>query len=207
MKKAMALLALAVMLFSVGCGQNDITQTNTKTSEVLADAAESAEVTLPSTPIPAATPTIDMRVSNGWIEFTSDGKTWKQLISLEELKGPQGEQGEPGADGKDGEDGAQGIPGEKGETGAQGEKGDTGAQGEKGDKGDTGTQGEKGEKGDTGAQGEKGDSILIAPTIRPIPSPTPRPIPSPTPSPTLAPTLEPEPIVVPPSPPAADLAP
>lgn len=180
MKKAMALLALAVMLFSVGCGQNDITQTNTKTSEVLADAAESAEVTLPSTPIPAATPTIDMRVSNGWIEFTSDGKTWKQLISLEELKGPQGEQGEPGADGKDGEDGAQGIPGEKGETGAQGEKGDTGAQGE------------KGEKGDTGAQGEKGDSILIAPTIRPIPSPTPSPAPVPTLAPTEAPipTLE-----------------
>lgn len=180
MKKAMALLALAVMLFSVGCGQNDITQTNTKTSEVLADASESVGATLPSTPIPAATPTIDMRVSNGWIEFTSDGETWKQLISLEELKGPQGEQGEPGADGKDGEDGAQGIPGEKGDTGAKGEKGETGAQGE------------KGEKGDTGAQGEKGDSILIAPTIRPIPSPTPSPAPVPTLAPTEAPipTLE-----------------
>lgn len=33
------------------------------------------------------TPAIEMRVSEGWIEYTSDGQTWTQLVALDELKG------------------------------------------------------------------------------------------------------------------------
>ena len=60
---------------------------------------------------------------------------WKDLISIEAIKGPQGEKGEPG---------------EKGEKGERGEIGDRGPQGPKGDKG------ERGDIGPRGPQGERG---------------------------------------------------
>ena len=86
--------------------------------------------------------TIDMRVSGGYIQYSSDGATWENLIAVEDLKG---------------EAGPQGIPGEKGEAGPQGPRGETGAQGEKGVKGDAGPQGERGPQGIPGAQGIPGE--------------------------------------------------
>ena len=85
--------------------------------------------------------TIEMRVSGGYIQYSSDGATWENLIAVEDLKG---------------EAGPQGIPGEKGEAGPQGPRGETGPQGEKGLKGDTGPQGIPGEKGADGAAGKDG---------------------------------------------------
>ena len=109
--------------------------------------------------------TIDMRVSGGYIQYSSDGVSWENLIAVSELKGEAGPQGIPGADGAQGpkgDPGPQGIPGEKGEAGPQGPRGETGPQGERGLKGDAGPQGVPGEKGadgakgDTGPQGERG---------------------------------------------------
>ena len=110
--------------------------------------------------------TIDMRVSGGYIQYSTDGgETWENLIAVSDLKGEAGPQGIPGADGAQGpkgDPGPQGIPGEKGEAGPQGPRGETGPQGERGLKGDAGPQGVPGEKGadgakgDTGPQGERG---------------------------------------------------
>lgn len=109
--------------------------------------------------------TIDMRVADGYIQYSNDGVTWENLIAVSELKGEAGPQGIPGADGAQGpkgDPGPQGIPGEKGEAGPQGPRGETGPQGERGLKGDAGPQGVPGEKGadgakgDTGPQGERG---------------------------------------------------
>ncbi|MGL5718770.1 MAG: hypothetical protein ACRCX2_37550, partial [Paraclostridium sp.] len=61
---------------------------------------------------------------------------WQYLISLEQIRGLQGEKGEKG---------------DKGLKGDMGEKGDKGDTGLKGDKGDTGSQGIQGHTGDTGA--------------------------------------------------------
>lgn len=53
---------------------------------------------------------IYMRVADGIIEYSGDGENWKELIAVDELKGPKGEKGEkgdkgdPGKDGKDGSD-------------------------------------------------------------------------------------------------------
>jgi len=51
---------------------------------------------------------IDFRVDDGYIQWTSDGKTWKELIDLETLKGDKGEQGIQGIQGP------QGVPGKDG---------------------------------------------------------------------------------------------
>lgn len=98
--------------------------------------------------------TIEMRVSGGYIQYSSDGATWENLIAVEDLKG---------------EAGPQGIPGEKGEAGPQGPRGETGPQGEKGLKGDTGPQGIPGEKGADGAAGKDGsDGYSPEATVTPI---------------------------------------
>ena len=107
--------------------------------------------------------TIDMRVSGGYIQYSSDGVSWEDLIALAELKGADGRDG---AKGDKGEPGAQGIPGERGEPGTRGEQGPVGPQGKtgaqglqgpKGDKGDPGVQGPRGEQGPAGERGPKGE--------------------------------------------------
>lgn len=55
--------------------------------------------------------TVEMRVDGGYIQYSTDGVTWKNLIavaSLEGKPGKDGEPGEPGAPGKDGEPGKDG---------------------------------------------------------------------------------------------------
>lgn len=43
-----------------------------------------------------------MRVEGGYIQFSSDGKTWENVIALADLKGAPGSPGSPGSPGKDG---------------------------------------------------------------------------------------------------------
>ncbi len=91
---------------------------------------------------------IELRVADGYIQWHYVGETeWKNLVSLDTLKGEKGDTGATGAAGPQGE---KGDKGDTGATGAQGEKG------EKGDTGATGAQGPKGDKGDTGAAGADG---------------------------------------------------
>lgn len=113
-----------------------------------------------SAPVQQA-PAIEMRVSEGWIEYTSDGQTWIQLVALDELKGQ---------DGQDGQDGSSGQNSQSTDTTTsdvtviQGEKGD------KGKPGAAGPAGAQGEKGDTGAQGPAGETIVITPQPTNTPS-------------------------------------
>ena len=41
---------------------------------------------------------MDFRVQDGYVQYTTDGKEWQNLISTEDLKGEQGLQGTPGDD-------------------------------------------------------------------------------------------------------------
>ena len=105
---------------------------------------------------------IEMRVSDGWIEYTNDGQTWTQLVALDELKG------EDGQDGVDGENSPSAAGSSSSDVQVvQGEKGD---KGDKGDPGAAGPTGAQGEKGDTGAQGPAGETIVIAPQPTNTPS-------------------------------------
>lgn len=53
---------------------------------------------------------IDMRVSGGYIQYTTDGgKTWDNLIAVADLKGDPGKDGTDGAPGKDGAPGQDGY--------------------------------------------------------------------------------------------------
>lgn len=99
--------------------------------------------------------TIDMRVSGGYIQYSSDGVTWENLIAVSDLKGEAGPQGIPGADG------AQGPKGDPGPQGVPGEKGADGAKGETGPQGERGPQGPKGDKGDPGQKGETGSGFVV----------------------------------------------
>lgn len=102
---------------------------------------------------------IEMRVSDGWIEYTNDGQTWTQLVALDELKG------EDGQDGTDGENSPSAAGSSSSDVQVvQGEKGD------KGDPGAAGPAGAQGEKGDTGVQGPAGETIVIAPQPTNTPS-------------------------------------
>lgn len=105
---------------------------------------------------------IEMRVSDGWIEYTNDGQTWTQLVALDELKG---EDGQDGADGENSPSAA--VSSSSDVQVVQGEKGD---KGDKGDPGAAGPAGAQGEKGDTGAQGPAGETIVIAPQPTNTPS-------------------------------------
>ena len=105
---------------------------------------------------------IEMRVSDGWIEYTNDGQTWTQLVALDELKG------EDGQDAADGENSPSAAGSSSSDVQVvQGEKGD---KGDKGDPGAAGPTGAQGEKGDTGAQGPAGETIVIAPQPTNTPS-------------------------------------
>lgn len=52
-----------------------------------------------------------MRVSGGYIQYSTDNATWKNVIAVADLKGDKGDKGDPGQDGEDGQDGANGKDG------------------------------------------------------------------------------------------------
>lgn len=71
--------------------------------------------------------TIDMRVANGYIQYSNDGgATWENLIAIADLKGTDGKDGTDGADGAPGKDGADGAPGKDGSPGKDGAPGKDG---------------------------------------------------------------------------------
>lgn len=104
--------------------------------------------------------TIDMRVADGYIQYSNDGgATWENLIAIADLKGADGKDGTNGTDGAPGKDGADGAPGKDGVTPTIGENGnwylgdeDTG----KPARGATGPQGAPGPAGPDGAPGKDG---------------------------------------------------
>lgn len=61
---------------------------------------------------PGGAGTIDMRVADGYIQYSNDdGATWENLIAVDDLKGADGKDGTNGTDGKDGAPGAAGKDG------------------------------------------------------------------------------------------------
>lgn len=101
--------------------------------------------------------TIDMRVADGYIQYSNDGgATWENLIVLADLKGEKGENGETGATGPQGEPGERGP---RGETGPQGPQGETGPQGQTGPVGPDGAPGKDGSPGKDGAPGADGTTF------------------------------------------------
>lgn len=90
-----------------------------------------------------------LRVADGYIQYSTDGETWTNLIAVAELKGETGARG------------PQGETGPKGETGPQGPQGDPGAKGAPGDKGDKGDKGDPGDKGDKGDKGDPGSDASV----------------------------------------------
>lgn len=62
--------------------------------------------------------TIDMRVADGYIQYSNDGgATWENLIAIADLKGEKGEKGDTGATGPQGADGKDGTNGTDGTDG------------------------------------------------------------------------------------------
>ncbi len=119
--------------------------------------------------------TIDMRVADGYIQYSNDdGTTWKNLIAIADLKGADGKDGTNGTDGAPGKDGADGAPGKDGITPTIGEngnwylgdedtgkpsRGETGPQGADGKDGTNGTDGAPGKDGADGAPGKDGTTF------------------------------------------------
>lgn len=109
--------------------------------------------------------TIDMRVADGYIQYSNDGgATWENLIAIADLKGADGKDGTNGTDGAPGKDGADGAPGKDGVTPTIGENGnwylgteDTG----KPSRGATGPQGADGKDGTNGTDGTDGHTPVI----------------------------------------------
>lgn len=100
---------------------------------------------------------IELQVGNGYIQWRYKGEEeWKNLISIDSLKGIQGPQGPKGDMGPKGEKGEQGLPGETGPQGPKGEQGIQGIQGPQGLPGKDGKQGIQGERGQDGTNGQDG---------------------------------------------------
>ena len=95
-----------------------------------------------------------LRVEGGYIQYSTYGETWENLIAVADLKGETGARGPQGPAGPQGETGPQGPAGPQGETGPQGP---AGPQGETGPQGPAGPQGETGPQGEAGPKGPKGD--------------------------------------------------
>lgn len=69
---------------------------------------------------------ISMRTADGYIQYsTDDGKSWENLIALDDLKGPQGPKGDTGEAGPQGPKGDTGEAGPQGPAGPRGETGTT----------------------------------------------------------------------------------
>lgn len=135
-------IALAAFMLLSACSQEP-------SSALSSSENVESKTTVQSSPAPE----MEMRVSDGWIEYSPDGIEWHRLIALEDLKG---------------------------EDGPQGERGPKGEKGEKGDKGDTGPQGPKGDKGDSVSTPGITPSPTPMPTPTLTPAPTPTLTPKPT---------------------------
>lgn len=60
--------------------------------------------------------TVEMRVDGGYIQYSTDGVTWENLIAVASLEGKPGKDGAPGAPGTPGAPGKDGEPGKDGHT-------------------------------------------------------------------------------------------
>jgi hypothetical protein len=79
---------------------------------------------------------IELRVSGKYIQWRYVGQDlWKNLIALEDLRGPKGDKGDKGERGEPGPQGPAGFSGSDGERGPQGPMGYTGPAGPQGDPG------------------------------------------------------------------------
>lgn len=116
--------------------------------------------------VPTAWEPVDMpagkflRVADGYIQYSTDGSTWENLIAVADLKGADGAPGKDGADGLNGKNGADGKPGAAGADGAKGADGITPTIGDNGNwyLGTTDTG--KPSRGATGAQGTPGNVAI-----------------------------------------------
>lgn len=125
--------------------------------------------------VPTAWEPVDMptgkflRVADGYIQYSTDGSTWENLIAVADLKGADGAPGKDGADGLNGKNGKDGKPGAAGADGAKGADGITPTIGDNGNwyLGTTDTG--KPSRGATGAQGTPGkdgsDATVTAASI------------------------------------------
>lgn len=100
--------------------------------------------------------TLQMQVADGYIQYYN-GQEWKNLIEVEELRGPQGPAGEDGINGTDGENGKDGRSGKDGMDGVPGLNGTDGKDGVDGKNGADGQDGQNGADGKDGTQAEACD--------------------------------------------------
>ena len=117
----------------------DLSKLTTKAKENLVAAINEAATT------GSGGSSVEMRVDGGYIQYSTDGVTWENLISVASLEGKPGKDGDPGAvfvphlaDNGDlswTNDGGLDNPETVNIMGPQGEKGDTGPQGPQGEKG------------------------------------------------------------------------
>lgn len=85
----------------------DLSKLTTKAKENLVAAINEAATT------GSGGGSVEMRVDGGYIQYSTDGVTWENLISVASLEG------KPGKDGAPGETGPQGSPGSDGKTAYQ----------------------------------------------------------------------------------------
>lgn len=103
-----------------------------------------------------------MRVSGGYIQYSTDNATWKNVIAVADLKGDKGDPGQDGEDGQDGTNGKDGVSATHSWNGTvltvTSASGTSSAdlKGDKGDKGDTGEPGADGKDGQDGEPGANG---------------------------------------------------
>ena len=114
--------------------------------------------------------TIDMRVADGYIQYSNDGgATWENLIAIADLKGAAGTTFTPSVsaagdlswtnDGGKANPAPVNLKGPQGDTGPTGPQGATGPQGETGPAGPDGAPGKDGSPGKDGAPGAAGTTF------------------------------------------------
>ena len=110
-------------------------------------------------------PEIEFRTTETHLQWRyGSEETWRNILSLDTLKGGSGDLGDTGPQGPPGEAGEQGPPGETGEQGPPGETGEQGPPGEAGEQGPPGEAGEQGPPGPTGSPGAPGAPGPAGPT-------------------------------------------
>lgn len=83
----------------------DLSKLTTKAKENLVAAINEAATT------GSGGGSVEMRVDGGYIQYSTDGVTWENLISVASLEGKPGKDGDPGAPGAPGKDGEPGKDG------------------------------------------------------------------------------------------------
>ena len=85
---------------------------------------------------------VEIRKSEGYIQWRYEGGSWENLVALSELTGSAGANGLNGKDGADGKDGANGRDGQNGTDGIDGKDGADGKNGADGKDGINGVNGQ-----------------------------------------------------------------